>query len=100
MGFPFGEGEDPHDIDVVLGKFERCCIGEANEIYETFLFNKRSQEEGETIDAYVTSLRKLPKTCSFKTNEERTLKDRIVLGMRDDTIRQKRLGDRRLRRHA
>ena len=79
-----------------MDKFEQFCVGEANEIYETFLFNKRNQEEGETIDAYVSSLRKLAKTCNFKANEERMLRDRIALGVRDDTVRQKPLEDRKL----
>ena len=79
-----------------MDKFEQFCVGEANEIYETFLFNKRNQEEGETRDAYVSSLRKLAKTCSFKANEERMLRDRIDLGVRDDTVRQKPLEDREL----
>ena len=79
-----------------MDKFEQFCVGESNEIYETFLFIKRNQEEGETIDAYVSSLRKLAKTCSFKTNEERMLRDMIALGVRDDTVRQKPLEDRKL----
>ena len=94
-GFSFEKEEDQNDIDTVLDKFEQFCIGEANEIYETFLFNKRNQEKGETIEAYVSSLRKLANTCNFKTNEERMLRDRIVLGVRDDTIRQKLLEDRK-----
>ncbi|XP_041350800.1 uncharacterized protein LOC121369792 [Gigantopelta aegis] len=95
-GFSFGQDEDANDIDDVLRKFEQFCIGEANGIYETFLFNKRNQEEGETIDTYVTSLRKLVKTCNFNTYEDHMLRDRIVLGVRDDTVRQKLLEDRKL----
>ena len=87
-GFSF-EKEDQNDIDTVLDKFEQLCVGEASVVYETFHFSKRNQEEGETIDAYVSSSRKLAKTCNFKTNEERMLRDRIVLGVRDDTVRQK-----------
>ena len=61
-----------------------------------FSSTKRNQEEGETIHAYVSSLRKFAKTCNFKTNEERMLRHRIVLGVRDDTVRQKLLEDRKL----
>ena len=72
-----------------MDKFELFCVAEANEIIlcETFLFNIRNQEQGETIDAYVSTLRKLAKTCSFKANEERMLSDRTVRGMRDDVVR-------------
>ena len=81
MGVFFEEEADQNDIEIVLDKFEQFCLGEANEIYETFLFNKRNQEEGETIDAYVSCLLKFAKTCNFKANEERMLRDRIVCGV-------------------
>ena len=84
-----------------MDKFEQFCVAEANEIIlcETFLFNKRNQEEGETIDTYVSTLRKLAKICSFKAvsrqTKPRMLRDRRVLGVRDDTVRQKLLEDRK-----
>ena len=95
-GFSFEKEEDQNDIDTVLDKIEQFCVGEASEVIETFLFNKRNQEEGETIDAYVSSLRKLAKTCNFKANEERMLTHRTVLGVRDDRVRNKLLEDRML----
>ena len=65
------EEGNQNDIKTVLDKFEQFCVAEANEIIlcETFLFYKRNQEEGEAIDTYVSTLRKLAKTCSFKANE-------------------------------
>ena len=99
MGFPLRKKIKMTLTEIVLDKFEQFCVGEGNEIYETFLFNKRNQEEGETIDAYVSTLRKLTKTCSFKANEERMLKHRTVLGVRDDTVRHKLLEDRKLNYH-
>ena len=87
MGFPLRKKIKMTLTEIVLDKFEQFCLGEANEIYETFLFNKRNQEEGETIDAYVSCLLKFAKTCNFKANEERMLRDRICLGVRDDTVR-------------
>ena len=46
-------------LSKVIEKFEEFCIGETNETYERFIFNRRSQEENESIDQYVTVLRKL-----------------------------------------
>lgn len=95
-GFSFTDQEDQDDINVVIAKFEAYCIGESNEIYETFIFNQRNQEEGESIDAYVTALRKLAKTCNFGDMEDRMLRDRLVIGVRDEVMRQKLLADRKL----
>ena len=41
---------------MVLEKLEVFCVGETNEIYERYQFNKRDQESGESIDSYVASL--------------------------------------------
>ena len=72
-GLSFTDAEDRDDIEVLLQKFEEFYVGETNEIYETFVvFNRRNQGDHETIDAYVTALRKLAKTCNFG-DEERML---------------------------
>ena len=55
--FSFEEEGNQNDIETVLDKFDLFCVAEANEIIlcGTFLFNKRNQEEGETIDTYVST---------------------------------------------
>jgi len=43
--------EDEKDnMKVIKEKFENYFIGETNETYERFKFNKRKQNEGESID--------------------------------------------------
>ena len=37
------------DIDI-LQKLEEFCVGNNNEIYKRYLFNKRDQAVGESID--------------------------------------------------
>ena len=48
--------EDSHEsadkIDDVIAKFESRCLPQRNETYERYLFNKREQEPGESIDQY------------------------------------------------
>jgi len=41
------------------------CVGKTNVTYERGKFNNRSQEQTETIDAYVSALRALAETCDF-----------------------------------
>ena len=38
------EEQKKEDIDFVLQQLQRYCIGETNEIYERYKFNKRDQE--------------------------------------------------------
>ena len=89
-GFDFEPGQD-RNIDVVLAKFEAFCVGQTNEVYESYVFFKRNQEPGETVDCYVAVLRRLIKNCNYgdSKTEERILRDRVVAGVTNETIRQK-----------
>ena len=59
-------------------------------IAERFRFHKREQKEGESIKAYAASLQKLAEHCNFVGALTETLRDRLVCGMRNETV-QKRL---------
>ena len=56
-----------------------------------YRFNKRYQEPNESLDAYVTALRTLAKTCNFGVLENSLIRDRIVIGVRDNQTRKKLL---------
>ena len=88
-GLVFESEEQKKDIDVVLQQLQHYCIGETNEIYERYKFNKRDQELNESVDAYVTALRTLAKTCNFL--EDSLIRDRIVIGVKDNQARKKLL---------
>lgn len=60
-----------------------------NELISTYSFHKRNQEEGESFDLFYTEIRKLVKNCNFKEQEERMLRDRIVLGVQDQKLQRK-----------
>ena len=80
----FANEDDKKDIDSVLQKLQRYCIGETNEIYERYQFNKRDKEPKESLDAYITALRTLAKSCNFGVLENSLIRDRIVIGVRDN----------------
>jgi len=98
-GMDFTPETDRQILSKVGEKFEEFCIGEANETYERFIFNRRDQEENESIDQYVTVLRKLAQTCNFcSCLHDSLIRDRLVLGItcRDDLIRKKLLQEKKL----
>ncbi|XP_033731751.1 uncharacterized protein K02A2.6-like [Pecten maximus] len=95
-GFEFADDNESKNLDVVIGKFNTFCIGKTNEIYERYLFNRREQEQSENIDTYVSALRKLAKTCNYGTLEDNLIRDRIVIGVRDNTTRKKLLQESQL----
>jgi len=88
----FETDEDRQNIDI----FERYCIGEVNITYERYIFNRRVQDVGETFDAFMAAIRRLARSCEFGALEESILRDRIVIGLRDDATRRKLLQPRKL----
>ena len=95
-GLDFENDGQKQDVDVVIAKFEKYCIGETNETYERYNFNKREQESNESVDAYLTVLRGLAKTCNFGNLQDNLIRDRIVMGVRDNSIRKKLLQESNL----
>ena len=85
------ENEDQRkDPEVILEKMKVYCIGECNETYERYVFNRRDQESNESADAYVTALRKLAKTCNYGSLTDSLIRDRMV-GARKKLLQKSKL---------
>ena len=96
-GLPFADETERQSMESIFQKFDHFTLGEVNETYERYVFNSRKQGEGESIEAYVTELRTLAKTCGFCDCMKDTLiRDRIVLGINDQSVRKKLLQARKL----
>ena len=76
--------------------FEDFCVGETHEAYEMYKFHLRRQELSETIEAYISSLHQLAKNCNFGVLEDRMIRDQVVIGIREDAVREKLLEDKKL----
>lgn len=59
-------------------------------IAELFRFYKRNQWPDESVLAYIAELRNLATHCQFEAAFNDTLRDRLVVGLRQESI-QKRL---------
>ena len=57
--------EDKKDFKKVKDKFDAHFIPRRNVVFERAAFNKRKQEEGETVDMFVTSLYSLSEHCEY-----------------------------------
>ena len=84
------------DIEVVLKTLETFCIGETNVIYERYCFNKRNQEANESIDSYVAALNSLAKSCDYGTLQDTLIRDRIVIGIHNNSVRKRLLQESKL----
>jgi hypothetical protein len=94
--FEFDDDENRSDIDKVIEAFQRYCIGEINVTYERYVFNQRTQSPGETFDVFLADLRRLAKSCEYGAVEDSILRDRLVVGVCEDSTRRKLLQRRNL----
>ena len=101
--FTYTEEENQNDWPVVMGKMEKHCIGEVNEIYERYCFNKRDKLPTESVDCFVAELKSLAKTCNFcNCLRDSLIRDRIVLGIKSEQTTKKllRMSDLTLNRQC
>ncbi|KAJ8886149.1 hypothetical protein PR048_012358 [Dryococelus australis] len=68
----------------------------ANVSAEHHVFFSRDQKDVETIDTYVTELKKLCQRCEFREMKERLIKYRIISGLRDSEVKTKLLNTEEL----
>ena len=66
-----------------------------NKIVERFKFNQRNQKQGENISEYIAGLRRLSQFCEFNDLDD-MLRDRIVCGMRNESLQKRLLSDKNL----
>ena len=65
--------------------------------YERYVFHMRKQEESESVEAFISVLRNLIKTCKYCNNcVNSILRDQIVLGIKDTKTQSDLLKERNL----
>lgn len=89
--------ENKHSLKAIIDTFDKFVIGQRNKTYERYKFNSRSQQEGESVSAYIIEIRSLAQTCNFCSCLHNTLiRDRVVLGIRDHETRKRLLQKKKL----
>ena len=73
----------------VVEKFDAFFQVRKNVIFERARFNRRNQLDGESIEQYITVLYRLVDSCEYGTLKEEMLRDRIVVGIRDQALSQR-----------
>ncbi|XP_023234168.1 uncharacterized protein LOC111633777 [Centruroides sculpturatus] len=93
INFHLEENATNPTVDEILTKFTDHFQPYKNIIYSRYVIFSLVQNPGQTVDEFVTELRTKAQECDFDTLTESLIRDRIVLGTRDDSIRQKMLQD-------
>ena len=76
------------NLNWIKNKFQEYFIPKRNITYERYTFNIREQQN-KNIETYYAELKKLAKSCEFGELTNSLIKDRMIIGMKDDTLRQR-----------
>ncbi|CAG2188276.1 unnamed protein product [Mytilus edulis] len=75
----------------VLQAFENHCNPKKNEPVGRYMFNMRNQRPDETFDKYITELKLLASTCNYGAINDSLVRDRIVCGISNSSLRERLL---------
>ena len=81
--------DDVKQYELVKNRFESHFIVKRNMIFERAKFNLRSQQEGESVETFITDLHCLAEHCEFGVLKDELFRDRIVVGLKDKKLSEK-----------
>ncbi|KAJ1186206.1 hypothetical protein NDU88_002989 [Pleurodeles waltl] len=85
---PGEDATDLNEFELCLKKLDLHYLPKVSTILERYHFGMREQRQGESIEEYVTALRKLASTCKFGSTIEERIRDQFMLRCASDKIRQ------------
>ncbi|CAN7989906.1 unnamed protein product [Ixodes pacificus] len=77
----------------IVAKLDTHFVSKPSVTVERFRVNKRDQLQGETVPAYLDARRHLACHCEFEDWLDRLLCDRLVCGLRDETLQRRLLAE-------
>ena len=81
--------EEKKTYDTVVAKFQGHFVKKRNLIFERVKFNQHKQEEGKSVDDFVTVLYSLSEHCQYAELQDEMICDRIVVGLHDSSLSEK-----------
>ena len=87
----FEKARDERTLQDVMNAFEEHCNPKKNETVERYKFFTRFQEEGESIEKFVTDFKLLAATCNSGTLHDSLIRGRIICEIRNSTLREELL---------
>ncbi|KAI2648690.1 Transposon Ty3-G Gag-Pol polyprotein [Labeo rohita] len=87
--FSFSAEEEDDYYNAVVKKFDEHFVPKRNLLHDRACFHKRSQRNGESVEAFVRSLYELAEFCDFRATKDEQIRDRIVIGIADSNVSEK-----------
>ena len=81
--------EDCTNYGTIKTKLDNHFVQRRNTTFERARFNRRRQEEGEPVDAFITVLYTLAEHCGYGDLHHEMVHERIVVGIRNSALSEK-----------
>ena len=88
--------EQKSRVKACLDALEAYFKPKRNVVYKRYVFNSSSQQQEESTDEYVNRLRKYAASCNFGSLTDELIRDRLVLGIRDQATKLRLLKEEKL----
>lgn len=89
--FKWNLEEEKEKYSKIKQKFSDYFAPTSNETYERHIFLTRDKKPNETVDEYVIELRHLSSTCGYGELTDSLIRDKLLHGMKDKSIKSKLL---------
>ena len=81
--------EDKKKYAKVVEAFDAHFKVRKNIIFERARFNQRYQNQGESVEQFITDVHRLAENCNFGTMKDELVRDRLVVGIRDNSLSER-----------
>ena len=73
----------------VIEKFDKLFAVRRNVIFERAHFNRRTQQQGDSVEDYITVLHQLADICKYGDIKQEMVRDHLVVGIRDESLSER-----------
>jgi len=94
--FDFTTEEDPFNLALILKKFDEYCTPRKNITILRYKFFTNKQKEGKLFSDFLTELKRLSDECEFENLKDSLVKDMIICGINDNSLRERLLREANL----
>ena len=77
------------EYKTIKGKFDSDFVVRRNIIYERPKFNRRVQNDNESVEEFINSLHVLAEYCDYGDLHDQMIRDLIVVGLKDGNVSQR-----------
>ena len=88
--------EDRNNVEACMTTLENYFKLQRNIVYELYVFNSCEQNQGESVDSYITHLQKFASSCKLGTLTDELIRDKLVIGILNRGTKGKLLQEKSL----